>query len=252
MQRELDFTKAFERARGLFTGNLQLLLAVAGVFFVIPQFLLGFISGSIDGLPTGYENATTFEEFVQILSDFFSANIVWFVLSTVASFIGTLTVLVILLDKSRPTVGQAIGIALGLLVPYFILSILVALATTIGLLFLIIPGIYFAIKLYLAPSIMVAEKQTNPIDAMKASWNLTKGNSLRIFFFLLIIVIVISVISLLVSAVATLAVAGALAIGLIINGVFTGVVTVFNIAIAAAIYQELRGPMTEDLTATFD
>jgi len=248
MQREFDFSSAFERARELCTNNLQLLLAVAGVFFVIPQLLLGFLVGTADDLSAAMGGVTSFDEIIRILSDFFAENAVSILISIVAGLIGGLTVLVILLDTSRPTVGQAIGIAFSLLLAYVILSILTALMTFAGFLLLILPGIYFSIKLYLAPSIMVAEKQTNPIEAMKASWNLTQGNSLRIFFYLLIIGIVILVINLLVEGIAGLL---GFTIGLVVSALFAGVVSVFNLAVAAGVYQELRGPVTEDLTDMF-
>lgn len=248
MNADLNMSSAFERARELFTNNLQLLLAVAGVFFVIPQLVLGFISGSADGLPPGLEGLEDFEKIGQVFQDFYLDNIIWFLLSMVATFVGTITVFVILLDKSRPTVGQAIGIAVSLLIVYFIMSLLTGFATLLGLLLFIIPGIYVSIKLTLAPAIMVAEKNTNPIEAMKASWALTKGNSLRIFFYLLIIGIVLFVISLLVGGIAGLL---GDTIGLVVSALFTGLITAFNLAVIAGIYQELRGPMTEDLTETF-
>lgn len=248
MQTDLDMSSAFERARELFTKNLQLLLAVGGVFFVIPQMILGFVIGNISTTPTDFEDAASFEDFVEIFSSFYANNALWLVLVIVASFIGSLAILVILLDRSRPTVGQAISIALSLFLAYFILSLITALVTGIGFLFLIIPGIYFSVKFYLAPSIMVAEKQTNPIDAMKSSWALTKGNSLRIFFYLLIIGVVLGVVTLLVQGISGLL---GTTIGLVVSALFGGVVAAFNIAVAAGIYLELRGPMTEDLTETF-
>lgn len=248
MQTDLNMSSAFERARELFTTNLQLLLAVAGVFFVIPQLLIGFISGSADGLPPGLDSSGSLEEVLEILNTFFLANFIWILLSALMTILGSLTILVIMLDHSRPTVGQAIGIAVAMFLAYFIMSLLIGLATGFGLVLLIIPGIYFAVKFSLAPSIMVAEKQTNPIDAMKSSWALTKGNSLRIFFYLLIIGVVLGVISLLVQGISGLL---GVTIGLVVSSLFGGLVSIFNLAVAAGIYKELRGPMTEDLTDTF-
>jgi hypothetical protein len=248
MERKLDLSSAFERARELFMDNLQLLLAVAGVFFVIPQLIFGFMTGNGKEFDALLERATTFEDFTAAFSGFYQQNALWFVVLGIVTFVGTLTILVILLDKTRPTVGQAIGIAFSLLLFYFILSILTGLATLLGLMLLILPGLYFAIKFCLAPPIMVAEKVTNPIEAMKASWNLTKGNSIMIFVYLLIIGIVLFVVSLLVEGIAGLL---GETIGLVISALFGGVITAFNTAVTVGLYQELRGPMTEDLTDTF-
>lgn len=249
MQKSLNMSEAFESARDLFTKNLQLILAVAGVFFVIPQLLLGFMSGSADGIPSELENVTDFSEIIAVFNDFFAANAIWFVLVAVASFIGNLAILVILLDRSRPTVGQAISIAFSLILVYFIMSLLIGFATLIGFILLVVPGIYVAVKFYMAPAIMVAEHKTNPIEAMKASWALSEGNSLTIFFYLLIIGIVILVVSLLVEGIAGLL--GA-TIGLVVSALFGGVIAAFNLAVAAGVYKELRGPVTEDLAETFE
>ncbi|WP_438728919.1 glycerophosphoryl diester phosphodiesterase membrane domain-containing protein [Parasphingorhabdus sp. DH2-15] len=248
MERKLDLSSAFERARELFMDNLQLLLAVAGVFFVIPQLIVGFITANGQQLDALLEDATKIEDFIEAFSVFYQQYSLWFILLVVVTFIGTLTILVILLDKTRPTVGQAIGIAFSLLLFYFLLSLLTGLATLIGLTLLILPGLYFALKFCLAAPIMVAEKVTNPIEAMKASWNLTKGNSIMIFVYLFIIGIVILVVSLLVEGIAGLL---GETIGLVISALFGGVITAFNIAVTVGLYQELRGPMTEDLTDTF-
>ncbi len=248
MGRKLDLSSAFERARELFMDNLQLLLAVAGVFFVIPQLIVGFMTANAQQLDTLLEGATKIEDFVEAFLVIYQQYSLWFILLGIVTFVGTLTILVILLDKTRPTVGQAIGIAFSLLLFYFLLSILTGLATFIGFMLLILPGFYFAIKFCLAPPIMVAEKVTNPIEAMKASWNLTKGNSIMIFVYLLIIGIVLFVVSLLVEGIAGLL---GETIGLVVSSLFGGVVTAFNTAITVGLYQELRGPMTEDLTDTF-
>ncbi len=248
MGRKLDLSSAFERARELFMDNLQLLLAVAGVFFVIPQLIVGFMTANAQQLDTLLEGATKIEDFVEGFSVFFQQYSLWFILLIVLTFIGTLTILVILLDKTRPTVGQAIGIAFSLLLFYFLLSILTGLATVIGIMLAILPGLYFAVKFCLAPPIMVAEKVTNPIEAMKASWNLTKGNSIMIFVYLFIIGIVLFVVSLLVEGIAGLL---GETIGLVISALFGGAITAFNTAVTVGLYQELRGPMTEDLIDTF-
>ena len=51
----------------------------------------------------------------------------------------------------------------------------------IGFIFLIIPGIIFAIKLAFVPY-LVMDKQMKAMDAIKASWNMTTGYGWQIFF----------------------------------------------------------------------
>ena len=57
--------------------------------------------------------------------------------------------------------------------------ILFALAVVIGLVLLIIPGIYIMIRL--APhQILVVDRRMGPIEALKASWSITQGNVLSL------------------------------------------------------------------------
>ena len=103
--------------------------------------------------------------------------------------IGSVSLYVIFL-RGNQTIGQAISTGLKLFITYFLVAVLTAIAVAFGFVLLIIPGIYFAVKFSLAPAALAAEHITNPIAAMKRSWAATKGNSLRIFFLLLIVGIV--------------------------------------------------------------
>jgi uncharacterized membrane protein len=71
--------------------------------------------------------------------------------------------------------------------------LLSGLAIGLGLLLLIVPGIYIAVKFSQIRAVIAAENQLNPIEVLSRSWQITKGNSLRIFSFLLIVVIVAAI-----------------------------------------------------------
>jgi hypothetical protein len=59
-------------------------------------------------------------------------------------------------------------------------SVLVTLIVSIGLIFLYIPGIYLAIRLFPAVYLSIT-KQTGPINSIKQAFKLTEGKSLQIF-----------------------------------------------------------------------
>lgn len=69
-----------------------------------------------------------------------------------------------------------------LLVNYIIGSVLVGLIVIAGFILLIIPGIYFAIRLSQFPYFIV-DKNFGGIEAIKASWNATKGNVMNLIVF---------------------------------------------------------------------
>lgn len=73
--------------------------------------------------------------------------------------------------------------------PFLAMSFLRALATLIGMLALIVPGIIFSVGVLLAPYYVV-EQKLGPIAALKASWEATKGHKGNLFLFLLLSMII--------------------------------------------------------------
>lgn len=69
-----------------------------------------------------------------------------------------------------------------LVIPYFFGSIVYGLVVIGGLILLIIPGIIWSIKFRYFPYFMV-DRGLGPIDAMKKSAKITKGNKWNLFFF---------------------------------------------------------------------
>lgn len=69
----------------------------------------------------------------------------------------------------------------------FIASLIAGIATFIGLVLLIIPGIYIGIRLGFF-SCFIVEENAGPIEALKKSWELTKGQELPLFVLLLVMI----------------------------------------------------------------
>ena len=65
---------------------------------------------------------------------------------------------------------------------YIFSNTLVAILTLIGFLFFIIPGIILAVRLQFY-GYFIVENEVGPIDAIKKSWNLTKGSFWNLFLF---------------------------------------------------------------------
>jgi len=71
--------------------------------------------------------------------------------------------------------GAAFKEGLSRIVPLLGVAFLVGLATWFGIILLIVPGIYFAIRLFLSTYSVVIEG-TGPTTAMSRSWKLMEGN----------------------------------------------------------------------------
>ncbi len=64
---------------------------------------------------------------------------------------------------------------------YFLASLIIGLIVFIGCLLFIIPGIYLAIRLQFVLASIV-EENTGIIDSLRRSWEITKGQTLPLFF----------------------------------------------------------------------
>jgi uncharacterized membrane protein len=68
------------------------------------------------------------------------------------------------------------------IVNYFLASLLEGLIIVGGLILLIIPGIFFALRLQFT-CYLIVDKNLGPVEAVKTSWKITKGNTWNLFFF---------------------------------------------------------------------
>jgi len=64
--------------------------------------------------------------------------------------------------------------------PYLIASIMVGLAVIVGFCLLILPGVYWAVRLYMFPWVIV-DKRVGAFEAMRQSWAITEGSFWNLF-----------------------------------------------------------------------
>ena len=86
-------------------------------------------------------------------------------------------------------VAESLRYAVGRLLPLIVAYILVVIIVVIGLVALIIPGIWLAVKLSMVFPAVVFER-TGPFAAIGRSWSLTNGSWWRIFGTLLVVFLI--------------------------------------------------------------
>ena len=67
-----------------------------------------------------------------------------------------------------------------LVVPYLIASIIVGLVTTTGFILLVIPGIYWGLRLQFFGWVIV-DKEVGALEATRVSWEITRGSAWQLF-----------------------------------------------------------------------
>jgi hypothetical protein len=187
-----------------------------------------------------------------------------------------MSLLALLSDRGNPTVGEALrkgvmsipsylaaqllsalaaGLAIGL--PLGLLNLIAppAVAAALGLM-LVVVLIYLVVKFSLIAPVIAIDEERNPITALARSWRLTKGNSLRIFAFFLLLFITIVIIGALVQGILTLVFAAiggtveSIGIGLV-GALINTMISVIFLVVLAAVHRQLAGPSAKGLAETF-
>lgn len=270
---KFDSNRAWKEASAAISGNREVLLALAGVFFVLPSLAFALLVPAPQAQP-----AATAEQSVALMQAHYAATMPYLLPMMIVQATGTLALLALFTDRRRPTVAEAIKLgALGLL-PYVAAQLLLGVAVGLGfgllgalaaltgikalvaiVAVLAIVGIVYAmIKTSLTAPVIMVDRTRNPVAALRRSWSLTSGNSLRIGLFYLLLFIVFFIVVTLVMAVtglvSTLLAGGEAAkvISAVVSSVMGAVMTLYFVAVIAAVHRQLAGPSAERVSATFE
>jgi hypothetical protein len=259
---KFDSNLAWKEASAAISANRDVVFALAGVFFLLPGLVMALLFPAPQ--PTAGMDS---KEAAAVIADYYTSILPLLLPLILFQAAGTLALLTLLTDRSRPTVGEAIGTGVKGILPYVLAQILLgvgvglvgglvlaigsatgtAALTVLGLAAVGLMVIYVAIKTSLVAPVVAVEGERNPIAALRRSWLLTKSNSLRIAVFYLLVgvvfLVVISVVVALVGIVASLAGgahAGEIA-GAVISSALNAVMVLYFVAIVAATHRQLAG-----------
>ena len=115
---KFDMSKAWSDATAMIGANAKTIAIVAGVFFFLPYLALMLLvpeMGASGGMGGDTQDPDAAMNAVMGLY----AQYWWvFVLLILLQAIGSLGLLALLTDRSRPTVGEALGVGMKALLPY--------------------------------------------------------------------------------------------------------------------------------------
>lgn len=252
MTRKLDLSGCWNDVMHLFRAHRELLLSVAGVFILLPSLAFAMFVPQPAAAPDA-----DLQAIYANLQSFYADNIFWIVLIGVLNGFATITMLVLMLDRHRPSVSDAMKRGLAIILPYYAMGVLSGVLTFLGSLAFILPGIYIFVKLLIAGPVMVAERKHSIIEPLRRSWALTKGNSGRILIFLLVVGVTaffVYVTSVTVfGIVIRLALDGSIADTLttLVDAVMSMLLSVLMVCVYAGVYRQLAGPDAEDIAREF-
>lgn len=278
---KLDMGKAWTQATGLIGSNRDTIGAIAGLFFFLPAFALALFAPELvnpqPAAPAGADPQVAMQAALDQMSKAYTDNWALFLGLTIAQFVGSLSLLALLTDRGRPTVGEALRTGIQSILTYLAAQVMSALAVGLAVgiplgivaaagspiavvlvgLVLVLVAVYLFVKFSLIAPVIAIDGVRNPITALSQSWRLTKGNSFRIVAFMLLLFFTIGIIAALVSGIFGLIFS---ALGAPIADIGTGLVSaivntfigVIFLVVIAAVHRQLAGQSPEGLAQTFE
>ena len=273
---KLDMGRAWNDALSLLRGNQQVVLIVAGVFFFLPNLALTLLMPETIGqAETRVAGEPDIGAVLQTAATLYGE--IWWQIALISllSAIGMLGLLALLTDHNRPTVGEALKAGLVYLLPYIGAQILIGLMVGLIVLVPVAVGVaagagagallgilafvailYVYTKFSLTVPVIVVEEVMTPLRALGRSWALTKGNSVRLFLFYVLIFIVFFVVAMVLGIVGgAIGLVAGEDVNIVVSGLIGAAANMVGItlylAVLAAVHRQLSGA-ARDVGAAFE
>lgn len=176
---KFDPGRAWSDAMALLKGQSEILLTVAGFFILLPALLL-------DALRP-FEPSRAEGAWMRDMAAWTEANFVWILLVALLAALGRLTILILLMEPGRPTVGQALAAGARLLIPFAVMDLLIGFMLLGGFMLFVLPGFYVFGRTFLAEAAFVARRARGPVAGLAAGIEASRGNGWRLFFIIAVI-----------------------------------------------------------------
>ena len=256
----LDSNAAWASATRMVAANRDLLMAIAGVFFVLPG-----LAGAVFVPSPAMTSGMTEKQMLDCMQDYYASSLPVLLLLSLLPMAGMLTMLVAMLDGARPTVAQAIHRSLVALPTYLAAQLLIALAilplsmVLATALALFLPDklavsaslgilLYPIMRTMLVGPVVAGKAERNPVTAIRESIRLTHGNAGRLLLFIglagFLFLVVYGLLMMFVGVVLVLMFKGEpqRLLGEGVAGVLLAVGYTYFVAMLAAVYGQLAGP----------
>ena len=170
---KFSYDQAWQDGVAIARTHATLLLAITGVFLLLPQFAQGLFFAPPE--IRGFDRSA-----IEAMNEYFSENFVMLFLLNLPVALGQAAILSLVLAPEKPTVGQALSMAATMLLGVVALNVLTNLITFGGMLLFVVPGVYLLGRLSVAAAAQMAERISNPITAIGRSMTLTAESGFQI------------------------------------------------------------------------
>lgn len=179
---KFSYSAIWDDAMAMLKAHSGIVAAIAGTFIFLPTLLFAYFN------PRPVVPADDISAAFEAFSTYMQDNAIELMIVGMLSSMALIAILILIIGRSGLTVGQALGRAFMLLLVFYIAYFIACVAIGLGLVALIIPGLYLYARLaaFLIP-ITAAEEPRNPIEMLKRSWELSKGKGWAILGMILLV-----------------------------------------------------------------
>jgi hypothetical protein len=174
----LNIAAACQEASHIWKRDRDVIAAVAGVFFFLPNLALGLFM-QVSPIPVGGGGQDD-QALVASMQSFLMDNAPLLLFQMFAELVGVAVLLALLLDPARPTVGEALRIVARRLPVLVAATMLINIALVGGIALFIVPGLYVIGRAALVLPVLVGEPERRFGDAIGRAIELTRGRVIQL------------------------------------------------------------------------
>jgi hypothetical protein len=166
----LSLRRVLQDARALWLAERELLLPIAGMFFVVPMLGAVLLLAS-----SGFPPRGTPEQVQAAFIAFYGANLLPILLINLAIAFGGFAVFNLFLQGGGRTLGEVLVLTLRRFALFFAIDLLAGLAFSIGLSLFVVPGIIAFARTWLAGPAYAAQPERGFLEAFRQGWRRSAG-----------------------------------------------------------------------------
>lgn len=259
---KFDSMLAWRQASSAVKTNRDVLLAIAGVCFLLPSLVLELFFPQPEP-PVGMDE----QAMMEMASNYYVSLIPVLIPILVLQALGTLSLIELLTDRSRPTVAEAMRTGARSIVTYLLAQL--ALGLSVGLIGGLILAIFtlagvpalagmglamvmalitvLVVRTSVTAPVIVAERLRNPIEALRRAFEITRGNGLRLFVFYFLVLVAFLVVAMVLGLLVGIPVnllgsaETARVITAVVSSMVNALMALYFVALIVAAHQQLAG-----------
>lgn len=170
----LSLGSALGDAAALWRAERDLIVRIAGVFYLLPFLALVLLMSGLD-LPEQVKPEQAFEAFAA----YYRANLIWVLAFSAAVQFGTLALLNLFLQPGG-TVRETLHTSALRLLPFFLLAYANNALIQLAAMLFILPGIYVLGRTWMMGVVYAAEPERGLLGAIERGFRLSAGNGWRL------------------------------------------------------------------------